>query len=38
MRGAGGALFHCCYHQMMLESKPSEALQATSVGAHILTS
>jgi len=37
MRGTGGVIFSCCYHQMMLQSKPSEALRATSVGARILT-
>lgn len=36
MRGAGGVIFPCCCHQMMLQSKPSEALKANSVGAHIL--
>lgn len=32
------SFFPRCYHQMMLQSKPSEAPKATSVGAHVLTS
>lgn len=38
MRGAGEVIFPRCYHQMMLQSKPSEAPKATSVGARVLTS
>ena len=33
MIGAGGVILPCCYHQMMLQSKLSEALKAMSVGA-----
>lgn len=36
MRGAGGIIFPCFCHQMTLQSKPSEAPKASSVGAHIL--
>lgn len=38
MKGAGGVNFPCCDHQMMLQSKPSGALKATSVGARVLLS
>lgn len=38
IEGAEGVIFPCCYHQVMLQSKPSEALKTTSAGAHILTS